>query len=292
MANSLFIGLVTHPRSRFPDARGAHGLAASLASRIAGSDWSVVTAQQTENLVDPADIDLSPAATRASIEKELQTEGDWWRFHHHAHLPLHKRLVLTARRTARLWKYVGPSAAARTSGQAMLERLANIERAHLSLMEQALNADCQWALILEDDAQSSNPDELANDLTNHLNAWNNTPQPSYVNMSESFAVTELGLSQELRRHSAWNSKGDVFSATIPFTNTVCAMLYRREFLQALVQELRSIPLEPIIPIDWKLNKAIMALSHSGKLGADDCYVVIPAPIVQGSMHAPPFPAQG
>jgi len=173
----------------------------------------------------------------------------------------------------------------------MLQRLANIERAHLSLMEQALTADCQWALILEDDAQSANPVQLANDLVNHLSAWDNTSQPSYVNMSESFPISELGLGGQLKNQGAWDSRSDVVSATIPFTNTVCAMLYRREFLMDLVEELRSIPLEPIIPIDWKLNMAIMSLSRANKLESDYCFAVTPAPIIQGSMHTSSRPAQ-
>ena len=173
----------------------------------------------------------------------------------------------------------------------MLQRLANIERGHLSLMEQALTADCQWALILEDDAQSPNPDQLATDLVNHLSAWDNTSQPSYVNMSESFPISELGLGGKLKNQGAWDSRSDVVSATMPFTNTVCAMLYRREFLMDLVEELRSIPLEPIVPIDWKLNMAIMSLSKANKLEPDYCYAVTPAPIIQGSMHTPLHPTQ-
>jgi hypothetical protein len=291
MEPTLFIGLVTHPRSRFPSARGADGLAANLAQRLTEASWQVTSRIEDDNRVGPADIDLSQARVRASIDLELETEADWLRFQRGGGgLPLQTRLALAGRKAFRRWKYARSTH--QPSGKAMLLRLANIERAHLSLMEQAVSQECAWALILEDDAQSPDVDQLARDLARNIQIWTASTQPSYVNVSESFAVKDLQLSQSLTCEMSWNTDSNVLSATIPFTNTVCAVLYRREFLEQLLSQLESIPLEPVIPIDWKINRAIMEMSRAGKIGPGDCYSLDPAPIVQGSMHGTVSPTSG
>jgi len=50
-------------------------------------------------------------------------------------------------------------------------------------------------------------------------------------------------------------------------------------------------MQPIVPIDWKVNDAIMNLSHTGVLGPGDCYTVDPGPIRQASMHGYPWPSR-
>jgi hypothetical protein len=68
------------------------------------------------------------------------------------------------------------------------------------------------------------------------------------------------------------------------TNTVCAVLYRSTFLADLLPTLKDIPMEPIVPIDWKLNAALMQLVREGTIGDGDCFTLEPAPIRQSSMH--------
>jgi hypothetical protein len=43
-------------------------------------------------------------------------------------------------------------------------------------------------------------------------------------------------------------------------------------------------MQPIIPIDWKLNAALMQLVQEGSIGDGDCFTLEPAPIRQSSMH--------
>ena len=166
----------------------------------------------------------------------------------------------------------------------MLEHLANIELAHMALLQAALDSQANWALILEDDAIAFDIDDLAAQLDVYGRTWLAGEQPKYVNMSRSFETSQLNLSEPTTLVSGWGDKAEVRSARVPFTNTVCAILYRREFLTDLLPELDRIPLEPIMPIDWKLNAALMQLSSTTRLSAGDCYEVNPAPIVQGSMH--------
>jgi len=166
----------------------------------------------------------------------------------------------------------------------MLMRLANIEAAHLSLMNQAIESRAKWVLILEDDAESTNVKELAQQLAIHMDAWNSDSQPQYVNISDSFALADLNLDHNLDRIGRWDAASTLYSARRPFTNTVCAVLYRSKFLRHLLKVLIEIPMQPIVPIDWKVNSAIMHMSQTGVLGPGDCYTIDPGPIRQASMH--------
>jgi hypothetical protein len=74
------------------------------------------------------------------------------------------------------------------------------------------------------------------------------------------------------------------AASRPVTNTVCAILYRATFLRDLVAEMESLPMTPVVPIDWKLNIALMNMFESGSLLNGDCWNVTPGPMDQLSMR--------
>jgi hypothetical protein len=168
----------------------------------------------------------------------------------------------------------------------MLMRLANIEASHLRLLHDAVESGSQWALILEDDAFAPDITALARALDQHLTTWAKETQPKFVNISQSFPLSELRLRSPLSDEGPWDSSSRILRAGVPFTNTVCAIVYRRDFLIDLNREMTRIPMEPIVPIDWKLNLAIMHLAEEGLLEPADCYAIEPAPILQGSMHSP------
>lgn len=166
----------------------------------------------------------------------------------------------------------------------MLKRLANIELAHLSLLRQAVQSEAPWALILEDDALAIDTHETADALARFLAQYTGEFQPKYVNVSESFSANTLGIRGLGKQVGVWAESVSLQSMEKPVTNTVCAILYSRAFMLAVVDEFDSIPLKPVIPIDWKLNVAIMNLVEKGELLPGDCWQVDPAPFVQGSMH--------
>ena len=68
------------------------------------------------------------------------------------------------------------------------------------------------------------------------------------------------------------------------TNTVCAILYRAAFVRDLLAAMDALPMEPVVPIDWKLNLALMRMFDDGRLVAGDCWQVEPGPIDQLSMR--------
>lgn len=285
MQKSLFIGLVTHPKTRFVDASGSQGLAAGLARELSAMGWDVQTTIVSENVLGASELDLSPRGILRSLRQEMAVERQWARFQRERS-PLRQMAhsaALRAREAFRLWKFFRPTPSARKSAEQTLLRLANIEVAHMSLMRAGAAHGSQWILILEDDARAPDHRHLAHEFNENLGSWNTSTQPSYVNVSQSFALDALKIDRALTVVGPWSPVSKVLSSSIPFTNTVCAVLYRREFLQTLIEEMEGIPLQPIIPIDWKLNLALMRLYTKGLIRPGDCYTVDPAPIVQGSM---------
>lgn len=284
MRPSLFIGLVTHPKSRYANATGPTGLMANLAEAMRSAGWEVTCSIASDNRIDDSQIDLSRGAIRASIHAELEAERQWMRFQTSTPLSVKSSVILRLREHFRRWKYARRSERSANAGRAMLLRLANIEASHVRLLHEAAESGAQWVLIVEDDAFTTDVTELARALDRHLTEWGEAAQPKFINISRSFPLEQLRLRQSLTDQGIWGSSGRVLSATTPFTNTVCAILYRGAFLADLNRELDAIPMEPIVPIDWKLNLAIMNAAAGGQLGAGDCYAIDPAPILQGSMH--------
>ena len=111
---------------------------------------------------------------------------------------------------------------------------------------------------------------------------------AYVNVSESFPLDALGIEHLLTPTDvpwAGTANRGVLSASRPVTNTVCAILYRAQFARDLLAEFAQMPMTPVLPIDWKLNDALMRMNADGRLGPGSCWLVSPAPIDQLSMRA-------
>jgi hypothetical protein len=71
---------------------------------------------------------------------------------------------------------------------------------------------------------------------------------------------------------------------LPVTNTVCAIAYRAPFAELLLEEYSKMPQRPVVPIDWKLNQALMTVHGRGELPSGSCLWVLPGPIDQLSMR--------
>ena len=287
MSNSIFLGLITHPSTRFPESCTPDGLLRSLEEHMSALGWAVTSSVSAENLADLPSMDISPHAIRASVAAEFSIEASWLTYLHSDVTPRRSAIMLHLRRALariRLSRMRVSSSFTRGVTKSRLFRLANIELSHMALLREALAVNTNWVLILEDDAIAPDPQELAHALDSHLRAWQDSPQPKYVNLSESFTLEELGVEELVSVVSKWDDRSQILQSTRPFTNTVCAILYRRTFLEDFVVVLNSIPLEPIVPIDWKVNEAIMRLHHARKLQAGDCYTITPGVIIQSSMH--------
>lgn len=285
MPADLFIGLVTHPRSRFPEARTPDGLAGQLAAAARVLGWAVETATVDDDLFTDGLLAIDHREVSASIDAELNTEARWREYVAGAPLSASQRAVLLARKARRKAKFAPPwrrKLGPTDPGPKMVRRLANIELAHMSILRQAARSGARWALLLEDDAQSDDPKKLARELKEFAEAAEQSGEPRTINLSESFTVEQLGIGHLLTpKANPGQPQGlATLSAQRIVTNTVCAVLYGRDYLEALVSEMEAIPLSPVIPIDFKVNEAVMRIN--GRFPEGTCWVASPAPIEQGS----------
>ena len=277
----LFIGVVSHEGSRFAVSQGPGGLAAVLADHLRSLGRSVLVEVSTVDAYDADRLPITPAIVGACLTAQVQLDRRWAKY-------------LGRPRGARWWATHGLRWARRAEqlvrppGPKMVERLLNIEMAHFALLRSGLATGADWVLILEDDAASADVVDCAAGLAWLMSSRADEPQPAYVNISQSFALDALGLSQLLTfaPDASWAGETPrrILTSARPATNTVCAILYRGSFVHELLTVTDALPLEPVVPIDWKLNLALMQLFATGGLGADDCWFVDPAPIDQLSMR--------
>jgi len=238
----------------------------------------VVVQVNTENLMDDSAWNIDAAQVQRTLTAELALEHEWAAFL--GRRPTLRRSASSiVRRLRRVWRRVHPPT------PAMVRRLVNIELSHFDLMRRGLESQAPWILVMEDDAFTADLTDLCQGLAGLMVA---DPPAAYVNISESFSTTELGIDHLLapvsHAHWAGHQERSLVSAVRPVTNTVCAILYRREFLTSLVTAMEALPLEPVVPIDWKLNLALMNMYRSGTITSGECWLVEPAPIAQMSMR--------
>jgi hypothetical protein len=290
VSETVFLGLVTYRGTRFPDSAVTGGFLPRLAEALAADDRQVVLRVNADDAFDAGAGALDIDAVRASVAAELRTEAAWRRYLAPGRSQPLLPVEMTARRAYRLARYAPPwrrSGAPEDPGPRMLRRLVNIELSHLTLLREAVAAGADWVLIAEDDAQAEHPDRFATDLVAFLDAHAAGDQPGYVNVSRSFSAEELGTAAITTAVGPWGADGaSVLSAERPVTNTVCAILYRGAFLRTLLDALEAIPMFPVLPIDWKLNRALMDLHTAGVIGPGTCWTVEPAPVIQRSMTEP------
>jgi len=294
---SLFIGLVSHEKSRFAVNQGPEGLTQTLAWKLAELGVTTSWRVNTENSYDPAELPVDAKVAWASISEELRLESRWQRFlgagrsdsaarrvERSVHMGLRRLRALS-----RYWRPWQPAGMSDSHAQRLVRRLVNIEISHLTLMRDGLASGADWVLIIEDDASTLNLEDCAAGMLGLMNQGSASESaPAYVNVSQSFTNSELGIEHLLTPvpGTTWAGNEDraLLSASRPVTNTVCAILYRSTFLTALAAEMEALPMTPVVPIDWKLNIALMNMFESGALTSGDCWNVTPGPMDQLSMR--------
>ena len=286
----LFIGVVSHATSRFASNCGPDGFAHRLSVRLAleGMDCSIVVNTRDDH--DPVAIPVTATVVDDSLDATFRLEKQWADY---LAAGGGRRSgpwvgIVTRLRSARAHRRARrpvDGAAGVTRGTRMVERLINIELSHLHLLRTGVRSQAPWILILEDDAGCLDIEDCAAGVHALLT---DPVGPAYVNLSRSFSPSALGIDGLLTESGTLRWQGHesrrVLAASRPVTNTVCAIAYRREFAVRLVAELEAMPMTPVVPIDWKLNAALMSMFEAGWVGCGDCWLVEPAPIIQMSMH--------
>ena len=285
---NLSIGLVTHRGTRYPESRGESGLAHRIHEALKHLGVSSQVHVFDEDLWSDSILSIDRSVVRRSIGAELATEKAWRTYHGNRWPRPLLDLAFGIRSLRRRTTFDGWTRRSKSRGQAMVRRLVNIELAHVHLMRQAVIDGSPWALIMEDDAHG---DALTTALVIQriVSAKTRNEQPAYVNLSRSFSHERLGVMDGLAvvDDQAGAEGGAAFlSSDKPVTNTVCAILYRTAFVESLLNHLDSQPLDPVIPIDWKINAALMEMAESGVVRPGDAWLCEEPPVIQGSMHQP------
>ena len=168
----------------------------------------------------------------------------------------------------------------------MLLRQSNISAGHLQLMQNAVWRGDKYLLILEDDFHLSNLTSLKSQLNFVLEVLENNPHLKLINLSESFTNEELGHYGFVQNNFTSPNHSELIVSCLPHpvTNTVCATIYRTDFLILLTRELRLMDEISLIPIDHKINIALMKLIKRGSLNVDCYATLVPGLFIQGSLH--------
>jgi len=281
VAASLFIGVVSYPGTRFPAAQGPDGLGTQLGDAMRERGFSVAVTIDTTNRWDGEAAPLAKGDVQQALSAQVRLEDRWESFlRGGAAIGPRARATSVLRHARRLWRRLSPP----SSG--MVERLLNIEMAHTALLKAGLASESSWILILEDDGECTDIDDLADGFSAMIEAASDGVR--FVNLSESFEVSELGIEHLLKTsYQQWAGSRPrrLVETELPVTNTVCAIAYRAAFAESLIAQYSKMPQRPVVPIDWKLNQALMSLHGRGELPPGSCLWVLPGPIDQLSMRA-------
>lgn len=276
--SDVFVGLVTHARSRFnadeSASRQARELAAALAQRRLTTD--VLISDRDDYSAE--DFPLTRADLIRSASHVSRLEYRWRRFVAHGGGQPHR----SAAADAAFWLAMAAKRVG-TADRGSAVRLLNIDLSHLRVMDAALADGAPWALVLEDDARATSVLDTADSLVEVLEAVAGT-SVEFVNLSESLPLAKLGVQGLLRGPAIEGGPSWLQGTSLPITNTVCANLYSAAFLTRLVDGIRSEGLLPVVPIDWRLNEQMMRMWTSGALDASSGAWVRPGIFRQGSMH--------
>lgn len=273
----LFIGVVSHSESSYLVNQGSDGFAALLVKELTDIGVSCLVSLNLENLYSDSGTVPTLHQAREGLRAEVHLAREWDEYLGRR-VGLKGRFAHAGRWGKSLWNgYTSPNVNE-------IQRLRNIEESHLTLFRKGLESGAEWILVVEDDAASRNITDLAHGIRGIMESTG----LKFVNLSYSFTYDELGIRHLLgpAYSAVWagGSARSVLSASKPVTNTVCAILYQQLFLQDLVAVLGDIPENPVVPIDWRLNMALMVMWKSRKLRAEECWFIDPAPIVQLSMR--------
>lgn len=266
----LFIGLVTHQGTAHPESTGPFGLKQSLSDALSRSGLHIQSRTEDRDLM-PAMVSISESDLVDSRNMLKHVQREWARYRSGPAIRDQFHRLRGALRGN-----------LEPASDIAAKRLLNIELAHLSLMESALESESQFALIIEDDAQCADIIGLGQDLTALIQR---DDAPFMTHLSTSFSPREMGVSHLLKEKLLpWSGGGVEYALQRPVTNTVCAVLYRRDFLTDAVTRWRARDLVPVIPVDWRLNALLIEMNESDGFPKGYASIVFPGPIVQRSLH--------
>jgi hypothetical protein len=281
----LFLGLVTHQNSAFNSSGESTGALEDLSQQLRSVGLVVETLISDRDDYTGENFPISTDSLRLAAKAQSQLERDWRLFLiSRAQFPAPTRFaksfathVLYQLMVSK--RLVGAKGGGASQAAKAYQRLINIDLSHRRILEDGLKSGAPVIVVLEDDASQLNSQQ-AQVLIEVIRLAHNQGV-DFINLSESISVDDLGISRILARgkNIATEPGNQVVAVDTPVTNTVCANIYGSDFAALFASYLSEDRLNPVIPIDWRLNQVM--LDHPDTR----CWWVRPGLFLQRSMHA-------
>lgn len=278
----MFLGLVTHTRSRFNRDGAASDQVTAIAQVLASRGHEVGVLISDRDDFDPDTYRLGLSTRIASAWSQANLEGRWKAYvkrlqGRSANTSTTGSLVARAGSgTRRTLSALGIAVSGADLSTEALKRLINIDLSHIRVWTAAHEFGADTVLVLEDDARLTHTHSTMSvaDVLEHLP----TSELSLAVLSESISPTGLGVRRILDHSNKLSDYPQLRLLESPLTNTVCANAYSGKLIADLIASITPENLIPVHPIDWRLNQYL--LTHTDIT----CLWSEPAPFVQMSMH--------
>jgi hypothetical protein len=277
----IFIGLVTHPHSRFNSEGQSSQRINELANSLIQLGINVVTLISDRNDFQSSGRVIGIVDRVKSAWRQVQIEKAWDEYVRDSTSSdsltrKHRAIFFSGMFVKRTISYLFNSHS--------LARLANIDLSHLRVLKEGVAGGADWVLIIEDDAQFADPVRTAGVLGTVLEFLGHPTRSIFVNLSESIDTGDLrvdGIVSAGNPVLALTNGSELLEISQAISNTVCANIYSLDFANEFASAIEVQGILPSVPIDWRLNQLIMQDRETPV----ECYWVIPGLFLQGSMHA-------
>jgi hypothetical protein len=276
----IFIGLVTHPHSRFNSEGQSAQRINELANSLSQLGINVATLISDRDDFQSSGREIGIVDRVKSAWSQVQIEKAWDEYVRDStgSDPLtrkHGAIFFSGMFVKRTISYLFNSHS--------LARLANIDLSHLRVLKEGIASGADWVLIIEDDAQFADPVGTAGVLGSALEFLGHPARSIFINLSESIDTVELrvdGIVSAGNPVLALTNGSELLEISPAISNTVCANIYSLNFASEFARAIEVQGIFPSVPIDWRLNQLIM----EARITPVECYWVKPGPFLQGSMH--------
>jgi hypothetical protein len=164
-------------------------------------------------------------------------------------------------------------------------RIKNIEESHKKLLNEFLESDSEYLIIVEDDFKNLYKLDIQEIFSKILEIVEREERIKIVNLSRSFSIEELKIRYLVKHiYTKIGFGQELLILHYPVLNTVCATLYKKNVVKSILVELSYLELFSLIPIDEKINIVLHQLIRKNILSSQ-CYASInPGVFSQGSIH--------
>jgi hypothetical protein len=164
-------------------------------------------------------------------------------------------------------------------------RIKNIEASHKNLLNEFLASDSEYLIIVEDDFKNLYKKDTQEIFSKILGIVEREESIKILNLSRSFSIDELKIRYLVKYKFTKIGFGqELLILHYPVLNTVCATLYKKNAVKSILEELSYLETFSLIPIDEKINIILYQLIRKNILSLQ-CYASInPGIFSQGSIH--------